>query len=160
MVSAEHSPSRIHPHLGQVSENSAKPPRSEHWRVFHVRELWSYFVNDPGHFHPEAGSLAVDSCAFSSGANVLAREPAADDIDVSAPPIPVEGSHVVPYWERVEDSVALAREMAAQPVEAVRPEAWVSGANADLRRFLIHEIEMHAERRLLTAPLVEALANH
>ena len=72
----------------------------------------------------------------------------------------VKLSGFLPELRVSEDSVALAREMAAQPVEAVRPEAWVSGANADLRRFLIHEIEMHAERRLLTAPLVEALANH
>ena len=31
MSSSQHSPSRIKPHLGQVSENSMKPPRSEHW---------------------------------------------------------------------------------------------------------------------------------
>ena len=31
MVRAQHSPPRIIPHLGQVSENSSKPPKSEHW---------------------------------------------------------------------------------------------------------------------------------
>lgn len=71
----------------------------------------------------------------------------------------VKLSGFLPELRVSDDSIALAREMAAQPVEAVRPEPWKKGANADLRRFLIHEIEMHAEKRLLTAPLVEALAN-
>ena len=38
MVSSEHSPSHIEPHRGQVSEYGSKPPRSEHWRVFHEDE--------------------------------------------------------------------------------------------------------------------------
>ena len=66
-------------------------------------------------------------------------------------------SGFLPELRMSEDSIALAREIATQPVEAVRPGIWEKGANADLRRFLIREIELHAEKRLYTAPLVEAL---
>ncbi|MCC7340043.1 MAG: DNA repair protein RecO [Bryobacterales bacterium] len=69
----------------------------------------------------------------------------------------VKLSGFLPELRVSEDSISLAKEMANRPVEAVRPGPWGKGANADLRRFLIHEIEMHAEKRLLTAPLVEAL---
>jgi hypothetical protein len=63
--STKHSPSRIKPHLGQVSENSSKSPRSENWRVFHERERRLYFTNDPGHFQPQSASLSVESVAAS-----------------------------------------------------------------------------------------------
>jgi hypothetical protein len=63
--SAKHSPSRIVPCLGQVSENSSQPPRSKSWRVFHERELGSYFANDPGHFHPKSASFSVESITAS-----------------------------------------------------------------------------------------------
>ena len=66
-------------------------------------------------------------------------------------------SGFLPELRVSEDSIALARDMATQPVEAVRPGIWEKAANADLRRFLIREIELHAERRLHTAPLLEAL---
>lgn len=66
-------------------------------------------------------------------------------------------SGFLPELRVSEDSIALARDMATQPVEAVRPGTWAKGANADLRRFLIREIELHAERRLHTVPLLEAL---
>jgi len=55
------------------------------------------------------------------------------------------------------DSLALAREIAAKPIGEVQPTGWEKSANLDLRRFLIREIELHAERRLLTVPLLEAL---
>jgi hypothetical protein len=38
----------------------------------------------------------------------LAREPARDDVNASAPRSPVERAHVVPDRERVEQAVALA----------------------------------------------------
>jgi len=110
VVSAQHSPVRIEPHFGQVSENSAKPPRSERWRVLHEDESRSYFIDDSGHLQPEPASLAVESCAFASDGNVLAGESACDDIDESAPGLAVEGAHVVPDWEAREHPVALSLE--------------------------------------------------
>jgi len=59
---------------------------------------------------------------------------------------------------RVSDaSVAMAKEIAAKPISEVSPQGWEKSAHSDLRRFLIREIELHAERRLLTVPLLEAL---
>jgi hypothetical protein len=51
---SQHSPLRIKPQRGQVSKNSSKPPRSEHWGVFHEHESGSNFTNDPRHFSPHS----------------------------------------------------------------------------------------------------------
>jgi hypothetical protein len=113
---SQHSPPRIKPHLGQVSENSSKPPRSKHWRVFHERESGSYLANDPGKLCPQPTAFAVEPCAFSGATNVLAGKSAADNVNASAPRFTVEGSHVVPDWERGEASVALSGEQDASRV--------------------------------------------
>lgn len=110
MDSSKHSPRSIIPHLGQVSENSSKPARSEHWGVFHERESGLYLANDSGKFRPEAGAFAADASAFSCCADVLAREAARDDIHQTAPWLSVEGSHIVPDREGIEASVVLSGE--------------------------------------------------
>lgn len=69
----------------------------------------------------------------------------------------VKLSGFLPELRVSDESLALARELASQPIGSVRPGPWDKVASADLRRFLIREIELHAERRLFTAPLLEAL---
>jgi hypothetical protein len=98
--SSQNSPSSIKPHLGQVPENSAKPPNSEHWAVFHEREARSYFADDAGHFSPEAGSLSVESCALAGRADVLAWEAPRNHVNNSAPRRSVEGTYIIPNGER------------------------------------------------------------
>ncbi len=66
-------------------------------------------------------------------------------------------SGFLPELRVSEESQLLAREMASKPVGEVSPEGWEKSAHLDLRRFLIREIELHAERRLLTVPLLDAL---
>ena len=113
---SQHSPPRIKPHRGQVSENSAKPPRSEHWGVFHEDESGSYLANHSRHLAPEPGAFAVDACALAGAADVLTGEPARDDVNASSPRSPVEGAHVVPDGEAGEVSVSLACEEDASAV--------------------------------------------
>jgi hypothetical protein len=67
IVSSQHSPSRIKPHLGQVSEYNAKPPGNKQWGIFHKHVPRSNVANDSRHLRPEAGSLACDPRAFSGG---------------------------------------------------------------------------------------------
>lgn len=50
--------------------------------------------------------MSFNSCSVSGGADILAGESGRDDIDVSTPWIPVEGSHVVPDWEAWQDAIA------------------------------------------------------
>jgi hypothetical protein len=52
IVRSEHSPFRIEPHRGQVTEDDVKPSKSEHWRVLHEHESGSYFANDSRHLSP------------------------------------------------------------------------------------------------------------
>lgn len=57
-------------------------------------------------------------------------------------------------WELSAESRAAAAEMLRTPVGA---GAWGQADTADLRRFLVQQIESHVERRLVTAPLLENL---
>jgi DNA repair protein RecO (recombination protein O) len=58
-------------------------------------------------------------------------------------------------WELSAASRALAAEMLRMPVAAVSSPGWGQTTAGDLRKFLVQQIETHADRRLLTAPLLE-----
>jgi hypothetical protein len=105
---SQHSPFRIVPQRGQVSENDAKPPRSEYWRVFHKHVAGSYFANDSGHLSPESATFSIDAPPSTGAADVLAREAARYHVNNSAPRLSVKGSHVIPNRERRENAVILS----------------------------------------------------
>jgi DNA repair protein RecO (recombination protein O) len=58
-------------------------------------------------------------------------------------------------WELSAGSRALAAEMLRKPVAQLATVAWDQTTAADLRRFLVQQIESHVERRLTTAPMLE-----
>jgi DNA repair protein RecO (recombination protein O) len=59
---------------------------------------------------------------------------------------------------RIEDeSLAIAKEMLTKPVGQLDAMAWTKETAQDLRRALIHSVEMHIERRLMTARVLETL---
>jgi len=58
-------------------------------------------------------------------------------------------------WELTAASRTLAAEMLRRPVAQLSERHWEQRTAADLRRFLVQQIESHVERRLATAPLVE-----
>ena len=58
-------------------------------------------------------------------------------------------------WELSADSRRIAAEMLQKPVSQLSTTAWVQATAADLRRFLVQQIEEHVERRLLTAPMLQ-----
>jgi hypothetical protein len=102
------SPPTVVPQRGQVSENSSEPPRSECWAVFHERKSGSYLANDPRHFGPEAGSLAVQSVPVPGDADVLARKSARNHVNKPSPRSSVKRPNVIPNRERREKSVILS----------------------------------------------------
>jgi DNA repair protein RecO (recombination protein O) len=55
------------------------------------------------------------------------------------------------------ESRALVEEMLATPIRQLSLREWTRDTAADLRRFLVREIENHIERKLLTAPVLEGL---
>jgi DNA repair protein RecO (recombination protein O) len=61
-------------------------------------------------------------------------------------------------WELSLDSRGIAAQMLREPVAQTFQRPWTPGTAADLRRFLVQQIESHAERRLMTAPVLEQLA--
>jgi len=60
-------------------------------------------------------------------------------------------------WEMSIESRAMAAEMLKKPVAQVSGGGWSKDTAADLRRFLIQRMEDAIERRLITAPVLEAL---
>jgi DNA repair protein RecO (recombination protein O) len=61
-------------------------------------------------------------------------------------------------WELSRDSMNIAREMLSQPVTKLSHTGWSQPVAADLRRFLVQQIESHAERRIITYPVLEGSA--
>jgi DNA repair protein RecO (recombination protein O) len=58
-------------------------------------------------------------------------------------------------WELSAGSRALAAEMLTTPVGKLSKTDWDQGTAADLRKFLVQQIEAHAEKELLTAAMLE-----
>ena len=58
-------------------------------------------------------------------------------------------------WELSVESRGIAAEMLRSPVGQAAPGGWMRETAADLRRFLVQQIENHIERRLVTAPVLE-----
>jgi DNA repair protein RecO (recombination protein O) len=58
-------------------------------------------------------------------------------------------------WELGAESRALAAEMLRLPVAQLSRSHWDRTTGADLRRFLVQQMEGHVERRLLTARVLE-----
>ena len=58
-------------------------------------------------------------------------------------------------WELTAESRIIAGEMLRKPVSQLSKNDWSPTTAADLRRFLVQQMESHVERRLITAPLLE-----
>ena len=110
IVRAKHAPFRIEPQRGQVPENGSESPRSEQWGVLHEDVARSNLTNDPSKLPPKSGASAVNSCALSGRADVLAGEASGDEVNTFPPGVAVEGAHVVPDGEPGQDSVPLSLE--------------------------------------------------
>ena len=59
-------------------------------------------------------------------------------------------------WELSAESRAMAQEMLRRPVAQIVQPGWPREKCADLRHFLVQQIERHIERKLMTPPILEA----
>jgi DNA repair protein RecO (recombination protein O) len=66
-------------------------------------------------------------------------------------------SGILPELRLSAESRLIAEEMMQTPIGQLSERSWTRSTAADLRRFLVRGIEEHVERRLHTAPLIEAL---
>jgi DNA repair protein RecO (recombination protein O) len=55
------------------------------------------------------------------------------------------------------ESLRIAEEILKNPVGGLTPRTWTKDTAADLRRFLVRQIEQHVERKLITVPVLESL---
>jgi DNA repair protein RecO (recombination protein O) len=58
-------------------------------------------------------------------------------------------------WELSRESRAIAGDILRQPVAQLASGGWTQETGADLRRFLVQQMESHAERRLVTIRMLE-----
>jgi len=58
-------------------------------------------------------------------------------------------------WELSAESRTMAAAMLRTPVAQLSTREWGPATAADLRRFLVQQMEAHVERRLITAPMIE-----
>jgi DNA repair protein RecO (recombination protein O) len=61
-------------------------------------------------------------------------------------------------YEMSQESRSIAQEIFRSPIAQMTERQWTQSTAADLRRFLVQQIESHIERRLVTAPVLEAAA--
>jgi len=61
-------------------------------------------------------------------------------------------------WELSASSRALAAEMLSAPVGRLSKTDWDQATAADLRKFLVQQMESHVERKFVTAPMLESHA--
>ena len=66
------------------------------------------------------------------------------------------GAELGKTWELSVTSRDIAEEMLHKPVGQVAPAGWQRETAADLRQFLVRQIEHHIERRLVTVSTLEA----
>jgi hypothetical protein len=71
--SSEHAPARVIPQAGQVGEHPGESASKESWAVLQEQVSWSKNASGAGDFRPKARAFAVEACATSGKANVLAR---------------------------------------------------------------------------------------
>jgi len=60
-------------------------------------------------------------------------------------------------WELSRESRELAGRILRCPVAQLGGTGWTQATAADLRRFLVQQMESHGERRLITVPMLEGL---
>lgn len=66
-------------------------------------------------------------------------------------------SGILPEMRVGQEARAIAEEMLHKPVGQLSERLWTRETAADLRRFLVRQIEEHIERGLVTAPILETL---
>jgi hypothetical protein len=106
--SSQHTPSRIEPERGHVTEDASKSASNESWGVLHEDVARSNLANDASELGPEAGAFSVDTCALAGDADVLAGKAARNHVNNSSPRSSVKGANVIPNRERREKAVILS----------------------------------------------------
>jgi hypothetical protein len=127
-------PLRVIPERGQVSENALKAPSKQSCDVLHEHVARSKLANHTGVLAPKTRARPVDPGAPAGDADVLAREPSAQDVDpfdCSCPDVPDirHAKHVRPVLRK--NSLAERVDLALpQNSHACSLEAEVEAANA------------------------------
>lgn len=118
ILSSESEPDRIVPERGKVTEHDVEPAKSEVCDVFHDDEARSKLANDSRELEPKAAARTADANLLASLGDVLAGEPAADDIDGAELARP-DRANVV---ESLDVGPVLREDLAAELVALDLPE--------------------------------------
>ena len=91
----EHTPLRIEPEEGNVTQNSSKTCSNNPWDVLQDEVARSHFSDNPTDVGPDP-SLVVSTELLTGHAERLAREARSDDVNASTPRCAVKGADIVP----------------------------------------------------------------
>jgi hypothetical protein len=96
------------PHRGKISNNSVESEKSKVWRVFNENVSWQNFADDSLKFTPQPRTRTVESSLRPIDGDVLARKPARNHVNNSAPRSAVKGANIIPDRERLENAFILS----------------------------------------------------
>jgi hypothetical protein len=88
-------PFRVIPARGQITDDSIQSEAKQSATVLHDDVSGSNLANDPVVFGPQPASLAVDPGPLPGVADVLAREPAADEVGTLGEHVGAQGADVI-----------------------------------------------------------------
>ena len=110
VMRSHNSPPCIKPHFGKVTEDGSKSSaHSKHWTILDEHPFSrTHFIDNSRHVLPHTGSLSVNPCSFSGGADVLAGKASRYDINTASPRSSVKGLNVVPDRERRQRAIVLS----------------------------------------------------
>ena len=119
------------------------------WRALTYFSLWAVRL---GGFLPELEACAACGTVFAAAeAGYFSRSRPGLLCRSCRAALGLSGA-----WELHWQSRAVVREMLRKPVVEISGPDWTRETAADLRRFLVFQLEEHAERKLLTASVLEA----
>ncbi len=100
----EHTPLRIEPEPGQVSENVSQPVTKEAWHVLQEHVAGSHLANDAGNVGPEP-AVIVYAPLVPGHAERLAWETGRDESHLTAKEAAWEGREIVPDRRAIQGLV-------------------------------------------------------
>jgi hypothetical protein len=146
-VCAQHSPSSIVPHCGQIPEDGIKALPRKSWAIFHENVAWSYFANDACKLPPEAGSGSGESATCTGHTDVLTGKSARNDVNTITPRVSIEGTNIIPNRERWKMPVILALH---EPLGAIDIELHGADCSPSQERAPKHSSTIACEKCQLT----------
>jgi hypothetical protein len=96
------------PQAAKSFDHSTEALGTKFLRIFRYDKARPNLFNDSQHFEKQARTFSGDSLATTGTANILAREPSGNDINLTIPRATVKRSDIIPNRESWEATIGLS----------------------------------------------------